>query len=66
MHNELPLPNVVTTINIGDFKLHVYAYRKLTKTEATEAAYRWLKSTHKKDFPKSGCGKVITTHGYID
>lgn len=63
--SEFPMPNVKTTIHIGDFTLHAYAYRELTENECKLALQLYLRKFKLKSVPKSGSGKVITTIGSI-
>ncbi len=58
------IPNVKTTVRVGDFTLGVYAYRTITKAEARLALGMWLKSSKRKKVPKSGTGKVVTIFGF--
>lgn len=58
------VPNVKTTVRIGDFTLEVYAYRTIIKAEAQLALGMWLKSSKRKKLPKSGIGKVVTIFGF--
>ncbi len=62
---DLPMPDVVTPIQIGDFTLYAYAYRKLTKSEQRFALKQYLRKFKLKSVPKSGSGKVITIIGSI-
>ncbi len=62
---DLPTPNVVTVIKIGDFTLRAYAYRKLTESECKFALRQYLRKFKLKSIPKSGSGKIITIIGSI-
>ena len=58
------MPDVVTTFKIGDFTLHVYAYRRLSPREGTEMVRQYLIQNKLKKLPKSGSGKLITVIGF--
>lgn len=58
------MPDVVTTFKIGDFTLHVYAYRRLSPREGTEMVRQYLMQNRLKKLPKSGSGKLITVIGF--
>ena len=64
MFDDFSPPNVVTKAKIGEFTLHCVAYRKLTKSELKHCAYKWLKQNHRRSFPKTGSGKIITIYGH--
>lgn len=57
-------PNVKTIFKIGDFKLIVYAYRKLTISEGEFALRHWLNQKGLKQVPQKGYAKLITTFGH--
>lgn len=60
----IPKPNVKNIVKIGNFRLIVYAYRKITLGEAKLAAKEWLKSRKQRTFPKRGQDVLITIFGY--
>ncbi len=63
--SDLSMPNIKTTIKIGNFTLYAYAYRKLTESECKIALQEYLQKTKLKSVPKSGSGKIITIIGSI-
>ena len=63
MSDYMQTPNIVTDLKLGDFTLHCFAYRKLTKAELNLCARKWLSINKRKSFPKTGSGKIITTLG---
>lgn len=63
MSDYIPSPNVVTNLKIGDFTLHIYAYRKLTRSECQTALMMYMRNSHLQKLPSSGSGKVITLFG---
>ncbi len=66
MSDFIPKPSVVSDVKIGNFTLYVYAYRKITPTEAKESARTFLKKSKFKKFPKNGSGKIVTTYGLLE
>lgn len=64
MQDYFEMPDVVTTFKIGDFTLHVYAYRRLSPREGTEMVRQYLMQNRLKKLPKSGSGKLITVIGF--
>ena len=64
MEDNVTMPNVRNEVRAGGFTLYVYAFRELTDAELKYSAGVWLKQSHKKHFPKSGIGKLITTIGF--
>lgn len=64
MHDQISLPSVVTTLTNQKFKLHVRAYRSLSKEEMIQQL-RILSNTKKwKKIPIKGEYTVITTIGF--
>ena len=64
MFDGVPLPDVTTDVKIGGFILHCVAYRKLTQSELKQCAREWLVQNHRRSFPKTGSGKIITIYGH--
>lgn len=62
------IPDVLTKVKIpnSEFVLHVYAFRKIRPNEIKTVAAMWLKQNSRRNFPKSGVGKVITILGFDD
>jgi hypothetical protein len=49
-----------------NFTLQVFAYRKVTNEELSQALAYWLHSQHRKKLPQNTIAKVITIHGFHD
>lgn len=64
MLDGISKPHITTDVKIGEFTLHCVAYRKLTKSELKQCAYKWLQQNHRRTFPKKGSAKIITIFGY--
>ena len=60
---DVPLPNVVTTIRVGDFTLRAYGYRTLSKAECRLAVDLYLQTCKLSKLPARGRGVVYTTFG---
>ena len=48
----------------GNFKLNVYAYRKLTYAELIAAAGEYMRARKIRSLPKSGEGTVVSVIGF--
>ena len=57
-------PEVLTTLKQGDFKLNVYAYRKLTYAELIAAAGEYMRARKIRSLPKSGEGTAVSVIGF--
>jgi hypothetical protein len=49
-----------------NFTIQVFAYRKVTNEELSQALAYWLQSQRRKKLPKNTIAKVITIHGFRD
>lgn len=63
--SDMSMPNVKTTICIGNFTLYAYAYRKLTESECKLAVRQYMKKAKLKSVPKNGSGTIVTIIGGI-
>ncbi len=57
-------PNIVTRFRIGKFIFDVYAYRKVTESEAQYALNEWLRARKRKNVPKKWHVKAVTIFGF--
>lgn len=56
-------PDIVTTVTVEDrnFKLDVYAYRRITEAEAHFCLKRYLQVNRLKNFPIGGHGVLLAS-----
>lgn len=64
MSDFVSLPKVITNIRIGEFILHIYAYRRLNLAESKRACKEWLIQNKRKSFPAKGESKIVTIIGH--
>lgn len=66
MTDQITTPNVVTTLTYKNFKMHVYAYRRLSKDELELHLRRLMRERKWKRVPESGEVKVFSILGFDD
>lgn len=62
--NQVRKPEVLTILKQGNFKLNVYAYRRLTPSELILAAGEYMRARKIRSLPKSGEGTVVSMIGF--
>jgi hypothetical protein len=60
--DNIPAPNVLNILRVGNFQMRIIAYRTLSSAECQIVASQWLKSQKRRTFPTSG---TVTVHSMI-
>ena len=61
--DNIQMPNVLTAIKIGQLKVEIFAFRRLSRDECQLAIKMHMRQCKLKQLPKSGKIKIISTFG---
>lgn len=64
MDDHIRKPSVENILRQGDFSLHIFAYRELTREEILRCGSLYLMQSGRKAFPKTGNDVFMTTIGF--
>lgn len=57
-------PAIKTTVKIGNCTFDIFAFKKLSESEAKHAIKQWMRQTKRKTLPSTGHFKIISILGF--